>query len=635
MHFYFAWVDKTDTDFSPTEHAVEDEDVFAFSLQHDEGDFPSLEVDLRNPRVGLLSAGRKQWAWFSVDTGEEVVPLFFGRLVGLPANLTDEIVRLTFVARPLDFEEQRADLAESLRVAPYYDAVWLTDEEQRDPDSVLEGRSALWHIDRVTHEVTVSDIIEPEDGVVEFGDDEVFHSSVGVTQGQSPLAKVVVSATADWGQVGAGVIDLTQYLLQKVREVTPEDIQTIDHRTRYVEGSIPTLSGEDMLKEWPSPGDNIGGGWTVGLGTQALLIGDRPIVPTLLGNYYDYLDVQNWNEFPGSQVARWAIERLFTSHPGLVINVVDHTDPTWDFGPLGHGEVEILFAPIWRIAPTLTVQWGAQRDRREVVSFAVVADVQPLLTDPGDEEVEYLTLNADVDTFIGDRRGAQFFQTDRGRSAFEHLLARARALLLSRARAVGVQFEVPFLLGINLSCRVGASVTDPRLPGGIATGKVKHYALSLDGDDGQATCTVEIGCVVGRDGELVAEDGTPTYVEEGYVDKGYQVYDGEVILATSDDLAYTDFSAAEIDDDGLNFLNLQASDILLGLTVEGGLTHQKEAIEAAQPFASGTDTMLTVNGYSTVIRLDLRPVTGGPFESTFTPVVSELKVPKTIDLEAV
>ena len=34
--------------------------------------------------------------------------------------------------------------------------------------SALEGYSALWHVDRITHEVTISDIIAGEDGIVEF-----------------------------------------------------------------------------------------------------------------------------------------------------------------------------------------------------------------------------------------------------------------------------------------------------------------------------------------------------------------------------------------------------------------------------------------------------------------------------------
>src|SRR5688572_1486187 len=120
--FYFAWVDKTDTTFLP-EYQREDEPIYAFSLQQTEGDFASLEIDMRNPRVGLLTSSRKQWAWFAWRNPDDniVYPLFFGRIVAVPQQMQDNIIRLTLVARPADYEDQLITLAETLRVAPYYD----------------------------------------------------------------------------------------------------------------------------------------------------------------------------------------------------------------------------------------------------------------------------------------------------------------------------------------------------------------------------------------------------------------------------------------------------------------------------------------------------------------------------------
>jgi hypothetical protein len=127
-----AWADPAETTFVEATHAREDEDVFAFELSQSEGDFAQLTVTLRNPRVGLLRADRKQWAWFSARMpGESVVPLFFGRLIGVPSNIFAELVTLDFVARPADFNARKAALAESLKELPYWDPIFI-DEARRN-----------------------------------------------------------------------------------------------------------------------------------------------------------------------------------------------------------------------------------------------------------------------------------------------------------------------------------------------------------------------------------------------------------------------------------------------------------------------------------------------------------------------
>src|SRR5262245_50777709 len=94
--FYFAWVDPS-TLFDAGAHAVNDEDIVRFSVSHTEGDFAQLSIDVRNPRVGLLAPARKVWAWLSYSaSGGDPVPLFFGRLIGVPDNFNLEVVTLNF-----------------------------------------------------------------------------------------------------------------------------------------------------------------------------------------------------------------------------------------------------------------------------------------------------------------------------------------------------------------------------------------------------------------------------------------------------------------------------------------------------------------------------------------------------------
>jgi hypothetical protein len=174
--FYFAWIDDDETTFDPTVHNREDEDIFSFTVEHNEGDFATLTLEIRNPRIGLLSPGRKTHAWLSYapqDAGPaELRPLLHGRLIGIPNNINAEIVTLMFTARPDDFVAQKGAVAASLRVLPFYDEVFIAEDKRGDPDVVFEARTELWHIDRVTGLVLTSDLLVAEDGEVEFSADD-------------------------------------------------------------------------------------------------------------------------------------------------------------------------------------------------------------------------------------------------------------------------------------------------------------------------------------------------------------------------------------------------------------------------------------------------------------------------------
>ena len=235
--FYFAWVEPTETTFG-VEHQREDEKVLNILIEHDEGDLPSLSIEIENPRVGLLAPGRKIWAWLSWFDGATVVPLFFGRLVGIPNNIFAETIMLMLIAKPIDYDDQKLALGRAMKVRPYYDPVWMDVADRDNPDAILEGYSALWHVDRVSHVVTASDVLTGEDDTEQFDESEVPYDTVSFTVGAAPLRTIVVDARVQWTQQATGVIDL---------------------------GSMraKTLTGTSLLRDWPSAGGSIGGGWSV------------------------------------------------------------------------------------------------------------------------------------------------------------------------------------------------------------------------------------------------------------------------------------------------------------------------------------------------------------------------------------
>ena len=188
---------------------------------------------------------------------------------------------------------------------------------------------------------------------------------------------------------------------------------------------------------------------------------------------------------------------------------------------------------------------------------------------------------------IGDVGRRSYFPIERGQWSIENLIARARARLLIRSRAAEVSFECSFERAINLSCRKNAIIYDSRLPGGNALGKIVRYRISADGTTGTMIGGVTIGCAVGRGNVLAPSPGTPIYVDDGYVDVGYQHYELMVIPLASNDIGYSLPLDAPLDDN-LTF-PLRKSDVVVKSEMHGNFDLQwngaREQLQAATGIA--------------------------------------------------
>jgi hypothetical protein len=111
--FSVAIVDASETTFSPS-HLREDYQVFDVNIEEAEGDFCNMSIEIENPQIGLLAPGRPLWIWIAwnpnwvadypdFDSDSDVsdspssdaifadmVPLFFGRVQGVPEDFIGE-----------------------------------------------------------------------------------------------------------------------------------------------------------------------------------------------------------------------------------------------------------------------------------------------------------------------------------------------------------------------------------------------------------------------------------------------------------------------------------------------------------------------------------------------------------------
>ena len=649
--FFFAWVNSDETTFNPAVHNREDENIYAFSADHAEGEFASLTIEIRNPRIGLLAPSRKQWAWLSWDNGSAIEPLFFGRLVGIPTSINQEIVTLVFSARPADYATRKATVADSMRVLPFYDPVWIAPDKLSDPDVVLEAYSALWHIDRVTHEVTASEILVGDNPVVAFSEADVFYDSVSIEIGTPPLRSATVEGKVGWTQRAGGFLDMGKH-------------------------NIRTYTGGSLMSNWPKPGANIGGGWEVAGASCRDAWGVENTVTASFSASYTNNSKKHANG--DAMSASWSSSLPQFTGPYLQCvlssksqtGLVDPGDPLSEIWGAGDPisipssfEVNYFYVPLWLINTTLSLSYKAARKREETVSFVLTTNVQPLITLPGEEESMEIKLSSvdvsmDIPGYgrpLADGSQSNFLPSPRGQQSLQYLIALARSTLLLRSRAVSVSFACRFERAIALSCRKHAQIEDHRLPGGSASGKVVAYSFSVKGDSGELIGNVTIGCAIGYGGAVTEVAGTPDYVEEGYVERGYQTYSNTINVLPTGDVGFSPPVYGPGNDDGVIF-PLTRRQAVMHEVIHGTEKAQKDLIEAA--FASniliaeiGDNPAKTVEAMqqaalaakSTVEEvmktnaiwydLQLRPLTGA-FAVAYQIAPTQLEVPRMIDLEA-
>lgn len=605
--FYFAWADFGE-EFGE-EHLLFELRIIAFTLSQQENEVAVLDIVAINPRIGLLNPGRKKYCFFAWDDGIEITPLFYGRIVGIPASIAQNKVQLQFRAEPDGFKDIKAEFAETLRVLPYYDPLWVDSSNAEDPDFALIARTVHYHVDRVTHELTISDDFSGEDGLLNFLETDVIRNSVDLQIGTPAVSEITTTAEVRWNQKATGTVDLSDGLYKSFKAAGSQE-----------PFSISMYMPDVVIDNWPLPGDSIGGGWTVE--DSVVKEGQNSwITPDQYANNLRTIFVKD---------SQSQYNQLLEAVIGAVPSIGLVSDTTaYDF-PLG----------VYKA--TLVARYDAERERREILVFTMHCDIQELVTDTGGADIKQLTLASNdagepIDEGdalpIVDLRRRLYFATDRGRQSAEHLILRTRAELLDSARAVNVSFATRFENILDVSLRKSASLLDPRLPGGTAQGKIVAYSASLDGNAGRATCSITIGCSVGKGNTVSGDDGNPNYVEEGYVDTGYQTYSDKLILVAGD-VTYGDYDNVNIDDDGIDFFNVREQDMLLSALVTNGVDVQDAAFSLNRFAETDGDVRKAVSNIQTSVCMNLKPVNGGPFLTIYSLTLSDLMAPRGIDLEA-
>lgn len=629
--------------FNSATHMVEDEDLFSFELAQQEGDFATLRVEIENPRVGLLTASRKQWCWLSWDSAWQpgvatnpanLVPLFHGRMMGAPTRMANEIVVLDYVGRPTDYFVQKSIIAAALQVAPYWDPVWIQ-KGVNDPDTVLEARSALWHIDRTTLEVTTSDIIDAEGDTIEILESEHFYEGVDFSYSEQPLTSVNVTASVTWIQSGDGEVDLSAKLVEAFQAAG----------SPFSFPFVGSFMSDGLVSTWPAPNASLGGGWTMSQDSSAEIATWAPVGK--LVKKYSAPSSSQPTQFEGAP-ADSAVAN------GSVFNPAPADFATTTGTGFGAEQAAVMTYSNWdatfEIKPidqTFLIHYEAARNRSERLLFVLNADIQPILVDPNGADTEIVELSSDFVSHpvdpggelpIGDVGRNSYFTTDRGQQSIEFLLTLARAKLRAKSRAVRIVFSTDaWDKIIGLTCRDEILLHNRYLPGGQALGKVVNYRLAMSAESGM-TMQVTIGCAIGTGNTLSAPTASSDYIDDDYIDVDYfELETGSTLEVVAGELQYEALDGTYvIDDDGVDLFNMTPDSVLLGITITNGPGDQLLVINEAAD-AKGSiipDPVGALKNAPTRVEVDVVPVAGGDFQTDFVVNVTNLQMPKMIDLEA-
>lgn len=676
--WFLAWVDPTETSFSAS-HQIVAEDIYSIQIDGSEGQTAILTLVLKNPRIGLLNAGRKLWVWLSWSDGTNTFPQFFGRLVAIPANVFGNLVSLVFLAKPLDFDQQRFDAGQALKQLPWFDPVFVDSRLWDDPDAIAETRTIRWACSRgedgAPLVVSPSDILEGEDGVEVFEASEVPKDTISLTISAAPLTSISVKASVQWDQTGLEGVSLP--------------IQ------------IPTqINGynESIYSDWPKPGASLGGGWAAGPETQAIDLYGAHNFHTAQVTYsfqnksktHEIGDVMSSSHSLTTPVGPVGFSKILTQHvqqgliwPGggygtgttnwhtVFDGAGENDDP--DINIPYHYDNTSVYAAFFRIAGTLSITAeGGVIKRTESVSFTMTADVQAVLSlpdpvptspanpietpgaDVGKPIVGEAGTVAEAAPPIGDTSLSNYFPTARGIQSLENRLLWARAQLRQGARVAEASWSIPFERAINLTCRKSARLVWDNMPGGQVEGKITAYQIHHNVETGHRGGTVTIGATPGHAGTTTAvNNAINDYIDPDYIETGHFVSSLDTVVS---DASLSDFAySVPIAETSAGPFPLRYEDVVLGVNVSGDIQgqanglnakyvssfssepltplQQKALIDAAE-FAAQQDNTAYMDSVATKLEIELVPITGNGFESVYDINVTPLNLPKTVDFEA-
>ncbi|QCL83342.1 hypothetical protein CFBP5875_01370 [Agrobacterium pusense] len=644
---YNAWVPTIDTVFDPVLHARTELVATTYKLDHEEGGVARLTITCKNLGIGIMAPGRDQYILVSVSNDGETPKLIFrGVANSMPANLAENLISLEFLGQPDEFDDLLLAFARTLATRPYVDEL-ISGTNISDPAVVLEARSELFHIDPVTHEITLSDIID-YDRLVDLGPHYVRDSMVPAL-GAPPIREASLNIVGEWAQSASGAVDISG----KVNE------------GGGVNGR-PTLTDVSSIGE---VGELVNSGWQVKETQQAFPDATETSRKYFDGRYQVVLH-QRWsgkNEHGVDQyesyvrtrygvmpLAMWRYKatKFEMSYdyrqPRREILKVTATADVQDVRAFGYEEEELDDIGLNSLTEdSTTPMWEEDTDYLvgDKVIFYDQAWVCQVAHNSGDDFQDLLAEWLDYpeslikpymyrwvrtrkDIALHDEMAFSFFETDRGRQVAEHGLLRVRAYLRRRLRALTVTFRARWEDLYDITLRDGVRIEHHFFPAGWVRGKVISYSKVWTAEGMVRYVDVTLGVSVANGVSGTVPDGGTPYSEA--FAKGYAWADNEGVGYQVGDMQYT-MNGERIQKPVNPYLLKQASYACKAVRWKNGYADQLRVAAASQ--VGFGNAVAAVSAVPTAYQLIMRQLTAKDvIERELTATGATVTARKDIDL---
>lgn len=485
MNIYFAWAAQEET-FDPNKHLREDAQIFSVEILHQEGSLPQASLVFKNYSENLSSSPQKYQAFLSVKLQGEIHLLFTGKPMSSPKSVDTYLTELTFIVDSLKSEEQWQQAYTHYHEGPKWDPLFYPLEAKPTLDTILDAQGLMPHWHRNTGALTISHRLHSPYSIA-LGK-EFFPHSLSFALKHLPLQRLNVLLEAQWHQYAQGVFDLGP----NIANAFPEQM-------------IATYTPQNLLKHWwHSQYRDLGQGYTLvtsdisPLGTP---LGDLQAPEPIILN--DRGNILIPHLFTGSLLMGWTyrqkrVEMLKFTLCADCQSIHQSNEPTHSSSFLQEKDLHFQLQDITR--DFTTPQWHEHTPYKKDTCIRH-ADYYYQCQQDHQASKEFwqdtrywhkLSLHP---TPLSDPAQPSFFTTPRGHASFVHALSRAGAILEKSQRAFQITFEAPIEPLLAISCNHHISLEDPRLPGGIAEGKVVKYKMCFSPE--KTSIFVSLGCSLG------------------------------------------------------------------------------------------------------------------------------------------
>ncbi|MEL6061840.1 MULTISPECIES: hypothetical protein [unclassified Methylobacterium] len=563
---------------------------------------------------------------------------------------------------------------------PYYDP--LIPGPQSDLSiSVLDGRSATWYIDPVTHVAVVDDfvtgrrVVDLAPNNQDLGDGDSEQKTAVEEVVQHVKAKLVV----DFTQSAVGTTDIAN-----VVSLAGDAGGKFSSLSSFYGGIPASQTGGDLSMGWtvsspkvlvttaPSPRLWTGRIFrlTYRLDTLHYLITPRPSgvigEPPTLGNYqsqwaqgapytkdvYEYGHcIVNYHQYYSWLVSyNWSQSRRETCDLVLDLDTQQFAlnAQTLDLGPIQISDPNQLSGiPPYQdgIAYNMGDRVLVRGEVWECIANNVIELYHPTTVVrngvPKTTFAPKYWINLGVSTPMGDPRRPSYFDSPRGKGTIEAVLMRMRAAALKRMAGLRYRKSFPWDVarGITLQDSVRMLVRDGQrlIP---VVGKVEELRRFVSGDSG-AQVDVTISVCVGTGRHDVLQEKPETYVQGGYVDESYTPQNAPSYVAgvlpgysytgtLNGDIEYV-LSASNAADPIDAFRLSDPNYIVLSVTRHNSASDQ--LAQVSRLIANNQNPQQVANAYPTTLDAPLRPLRSqGVLQRQYTLHAQLTWSPRGIDL---